>query len=387
MSNVDQLLLILLAVYLSECVLYLREGATAIGKWFERWVVLDGALQIGKSGGGLTVLSPLPWQTACVCEPWPVAVSAEGITGLAGKMEGQEHAVPEARLWADITSIKTDGRWLRINDLKFAECASTTLSRQLAKLLLRFKDLDADRRSQPIAKALEASLDVKTASERWQNALGAMATLKFRATLLFFAVFVAIPIVDRTYPVWLWAPWMAIVVFVLSMANVWRLRRVLRSIEGLDATYRFKSLLQVTLSPVASMRAPQFAAAHFLANFHPLTVAAATTPNEFVRLLAGKVWRELCFPLPNAPADGDDLAVRVRTAYENMLKSAVEGLLNKLDLTPEELTAAPVPDGPDSIAYCPRCHNQYRDAKDTCHACIGLPLLAMPASNESAVAR
>lgn len=370
MSSVDQLLLILLAIYFSECLLYLRDGAVAVGRWFGRWQAIANGLPVGKSGGELALLSLLPWEFSCVGEAWPIAVSDEGVVSIAGWPGAVTPSdVVTAIAWTDVQSTGSSGRWLYINETRFAECGSVPMAIHLARLLKKLRSANPAERDNRIRAALAMSADLRTSRERLSEVSGELRYLRFGATMMFLIIFALVPILDRTLAIWSWVFWLAGAVVVQAIVNLRAMRRVMKACGELNDDYRFKSSLVAAVSPVSSMRCLQTAAAHLIPLHHPLAIAVTIGSPEFIRSIAGQVWRELHFPIALFDSDTDSLANRVSAAYSTALIAAIEPLIRSCCIDPATLLAPPEPDSPDVVAYCPRCLGQFNTVEGRCQSC------------------
>lgn len=377
MSSVDQLLLILLAIYASECLLYLRAGAMALGNWLGRWRVLDGGLSVGSSGGGVVHLDPSPWAVAYECEAWPIAVSRHGLLSISG-WPGRSAAGDNtgAIEWADITRLRADGRWLLVNGARYAECGSGAMASYLAKSIDKIRlEVTHDDREQAIRKALGDSLNVNSARSRYNEVAGRLFGLRFSGTMLFVLVFALVPLAQRTLPVWRWAPWLVLAVLVQTWLNAWGVSRMVRVCTELTAEERFKAKLLAAVSPVAAMRCGQIAAARVLPLHHPLAVAYVLGPQPFFQSQAERTWREVSFPLLPVQAQDDSLAAQIFATYTVLQRQAVEQFFQACQIDPEQLLTPPTPDSPEVKAYCPRCLGQYLSLELRCHTCGDLPLI------------
>jgi hypothetical protein len=371
MSSVDQLLLILLAIYVSECLLYLRAGAMALGNWLGTWRVLDGGLSVGSSGGGVVFLDPSPWAVAYECEPWPVAVSPYGLLSISGwPGPGAAGDSTGAILWADITRLRADGRWLLVNGTRYAECASGAMASYLAKVIDKIRlEATHEDREQAIGKALGDTFNVDSARSRYNEVAGRIFGLRFSGTTLFVLVFALVPIAQRTLPVWQWAPWLVLAVLVQTWLNAWGVSRVVRVCSELTGEERFKAKLLAAVSPVAAMRCGQIAAARLLPLHHPLVVAHLLGPPPFFRSLAERAWRELSFPIIPVQAESDSLAAQIFDSYTVAQRQSLELFFDACNVQPQQLLRSPMPDSPEVLAYCPRCLGQYLSLDTRCHTC------------------
>ena len=365
MSSVDQLLHILFAIYLSECVVYLPDGAMALGARLGRWRAWTAELPVGKSGGALTVLSPLPWQFATFSAPWPVAASSEGLVSVAG-LPGSPYL---AIAWSDVQKVEAHGRWVHINEARFGECCSDSLADYLAALFRKVRVAVKPRREELIRAALADSLDADLVRARWDRVARGLGRLRTWATLLLLVTFLVVPLAERTWSVWTWVPAVMGMIVLLMLLNLLGMRRVMRAAPELTAVNKIKSTIVTALSPMAAMRSVQTATAHLWPLHHPLAIAAVTTTSERFYDFAGRMWRELQFPILPPELSPQSLAVRITASHESMLVMSMGALLRKQGIDPDSLLEAPPRESAQVAGYCPRCLGQFQEVDSRCQLC------------------
>jgi len=133
--------------------------------------------------------------------------------------------------------------------------------------------------------------------------------------------------------------------------------------------------LTAIVSPAAAMRSADHLTRRLIGIAHPLALAAVICSDEEVAKWTGRSARDLLFPRPpqgmppDLDYDSDDIALAIvreyrEQSYNSLLKFAEK---NRIDLAP--FLMPPQRDDPQSVGYCPRCHQEFSLLGSRCGQC------------------
>ena len=174
--------------------------------------------------------------------------------------------------------------------------------------------------------------------------------LSILSTLLGVALLVVTPVLlvtSRIEPLLL--QWLA-TLLVLDVAVIVAFVRTRRRLQ--PGNRPLKPLVLAIVSPIAAIRLPATLALDLLRDAHPTAAAIALGNDADALAFARHAWFD-------APDD----------------RRRIEKALKKRDLF-RALLAAPEHADSSSTAYCPRCHQQYSSAAQSCADCESVSLLS-----------
>jgi hypothetical protein len=373
MTDGEAFLLVLVLIYLSDCLVWLPpSGYALIGLWSRRHVVRRAVVQFSALRKGFAVLQPLPmFGSVFVGQAWPVSMSPEGLAPFS-----RENPNPGAALgslkdacflrWEDIASIRAEGSRLRVNRRPYADCATPGAADRLATALEAIRRLPEDRRSEAIGRLVRRSLRERRASRKARFFATATRPLRFSVSLLFVAIFFLLPYAYWRYHeearFFLILGWVWILMWQVTIA-FWLLHR--RFYPGF-APDRWQHAILSILFPHYAIRSLDVLSKEFLVESHPVAIAAAVGQEADFQRLATLVDRDARHPIPLTDPAGP--AGATAEAFRSLyFRPAFETLLDRCSLrvgTPE--VAAP------TTAECPRCGTGYAAAGLPCRDCGGL---------------
>src|ERR1051326_3332829 len=198
MGEFQSLLLVLAAIYLAECFVWIRRGAVAFGRWwssdFSLW---QSGVLLANQRGGLTLANPLPpLGTVFLCAPLPLSLApdaayAYSATSLSpgGRPTQTGQHLPFDR----IKSIGADGRRVRVDDKLFLQALSPFAARRLVQSLRRLKQLPAKERASAIREQISQSLDPDKIKAQLEQFNGRARTIRLLSNGLFLYLYVLAP--------------------------------------------------------------------------------------------------------------------------------------------------------------------------------------------------
>lgn len=379
MTDGQALVVVLLVLYLNECVHWLRSGwhalTTPSGK---RWRLRSAGSRARDKGGHLVIANPLPPLGRYLqLPPLPVAISADGISRL---LPVHRHAdgSPAVTAWSfeEITSVAVDGLTLRLNDTPFVVCGTQRQARYLEALVSRLIATPAAAREQAVRNAFKAlfdSGDTRLRLEEWRELGG---RLRFVGNLMLVFVFLITPLAVRRYglePAFIPAA-LGFVLLGWSNALLFFLahRRLLPECGGERAVHLAKMLL----CPPIAIRAHDALSANLFSATPPLVLALELLDADDAAELAQDQLRQLHHPLH--PHDMPALAAGICQWHHQEWRELTEHLLAQRGLLPVLLVQPPTAPDHGAHAYCPRCHAQFSTLPPECPDCPGVTPVAFP---------
>lgn len=356
MSELGTLFVILLLIYLAQCVWWAPPGAVifALG-----WRGAGRRKQQGFVWNALdlagTLANPLPPLAPLVVSEWP-GFQPEAERFIYTPRGGE----PVSAAWENLKITVSDTRLLCNGDLALK--AGEAQARCYAEFLREVAGQKPPKRGRTIEAWLRMSTDEAATRQRIETFQKKSRWLRIAGNVEFLLLFVVAPLAFRTQgPRALWPVVAALAAMAVSITwEFWTLHRALFPEAG---GARLKSGLTILLSPLAAVRAGDAVSRDLVSGFHPLAVAAAVLPDDEFRTFAGEQLRACRFGT-------------LSDWYRERLRKALEALARRKGLQPEQLLAPPERQG-NCVAFCPRCLAQYMNNRSECADCGYTSLLAL----------
>ncbi len=379
MGDLEGLLLVVAAIYLAECVVWVPRGAVVFHRyWIKTWRLLHPSAVIGNERGGLFLANPLPpFGTVLVSPQFMLSLSPEAAYSYtAACINPNWRPVQLARhvFWEAIQSVAVDGKAILVNAEPFLRAPSPLAARPLADFLRRVRSLKPGERAAAIRKRVDEAFDSQTISARLAQCQTLARPVRLLANVLFAYVFVLAPML-----VWQfgfghlgWALLAGLLAQTITAALLFR--RAHRALFPDASAERFTPFVTMLLAPPTAIRAHDLLSRHLLEPFHPLAVAQVLCPPHRFEEFARRTLLDLRFPmLPICPAATPEAARTEQWSRQAVLETA-EKFIQRAGLRPEELLKPPARAEPRNLSYCPRCGGQFLSVELTCGDCGGRPV-------------
>ena len=378
MSEGQTLLLILILLYLTECLIWVkRESVAFVSRMGGRWRLTVPPSWLGNANGGILFLNPLPPAgRVFLSHLSPISISPSGICAYnlqtlpsEARSPGQTgHFLP----FNKITRSTTDGVYLLVNDERFAKCATARQARTLAKLIGEMAKASAAKRERLARNWISKQFAVDDAAARLREGNAIIKPMRALSLILFLFLFVVTPVLVSSFGlIRLITPVAAVMVMLAVLIGI-LFYRAHKQLFPAESSERFENLVKMILCPPVSIRAPDIITRNLLAEYSPIVVASLLTGSneqQFVRAFI----LDLQHPLKHEVSD--------ETAEKTIAWTAAEQLNICLDqvkagdyLKPEDLLAPAQREG-NSISYCPRCRCQFVVSAVECPDCPGVALV------------
>lgn len=386
MTDSQQFLLVLVLIYLSECLGWLSLHCVAFVSWGgESWSWTRPGRWFGNRIAGLLPKPFLPTGLSIVCPLWPLSVSPQGAVSnvsTAFDLPFRPEQPWDYLAFGDMQSVVAVEKDVQVNGKSFCRAGTASLAEHLARTLRTCRDAAPAERAEKIDAALAAAFDTAAIRARldelrWQLPMASFCSVGLAAWVFFVG-----PLV-----VWLfgWHPaWIVLLLGLLAdgllAAGAFAAahRALYPEPQFPGATSRRRTAVAVMLlNPLAAMRGRDLLSRDLLATFHPLAAAQVLCDEPAFRDLARRVLIDLRHPLLPLCHNPAPSAIETEAWFRDRQLGAVERFLRSAGIDLEELVRAEAPAGPDCRTYCPRCRSQFILESGQCEACGGLTLVAL----------
>jgi hypothetical protein len=378
MSEGQTLLLILILLFLTECLIWVkRESVAFVSRMGGRWRLTVPPSWMGNAYGGILFLNPLPPAgRVFLSHLSPISISPSGICAYnlqtlpsEARSPGQTgHFLP----FNKITRSTTDGVYLLVNDERFAKCATARQARTLAKLINEMTKASAAKRERLARAWINKQFAMDDAADRLREGNAVIKPMRELSLIMFLFLFVVAPVLVSGFGLMgLIIPIAAVMVLLAVLIGI-LFYRAHKQLFPAESSERFENLVKMILCPPVSIRAPDILTRNLLAEYSPIVVASLLTGSseqQFVRAFI----LDLQHPLKREVSD-EDAEKTIDWTTAEQLNICLEQVKAGRYLKPEELWA-PTQREENSISYCPRCRCQFVVSAVECPDCPGVGLV------------
>ena len=373
MTDGQTLLLVLILVYLSDCLIWVkRESVAFVSTWGGRWRLTVPASWLGNSNGAIMFLNPAPPAGRIfLSHLLPISISPTGICAYNLQTLPSEARSPtqtgQFLPFNKITTAAIEGVYLLVNNEKFAKCATPRQAKTLAQLIRELVKASTPKRERIVRTWIQKQFDVDEAVARLEEGKAIIEPVQELSLILFMFLFVFTPTLMTTFGLMPLIIPVAVVMVILAVLTGIMFYRAHKRLFPAEGSERFENLVKMILCPPVSIRAADILTRNLLADYSPIVlsnVLAGSSERQFVRAFV----LDLQHPLRHEISD-ETAEQTMRWAVDEQLSICMERLLK-----PEDLQAPSVREK-DSISYCPRCRCQYVVSETDCPDCPGVALV------------
>ena len=372
------LLLILVLLYLSECVIWVkRESVAFVSAWGSRWRLAVPPSWMGNANGGLLFLNPLPPAgRVFLSHLLPVSISPSGICAFNLQTLPSEARSPyqsgEFLPFSKIKDASSDGAYLIINKEKFTKCATAKQARAVATSVSAMAKASASQREKMARAWVVKQFAADEAVRVLQESEKLIKPVKQMGVMLFFFLFVVTPGLAFYFGLSPLIIPVAVVMLALALEIAIMFHRAHKQLYPAESAERLESLVKMIVCPPVSIRAADILTRNLLSEYSPIVLASALPGSgepQFVR----SVILDLKHPLKHEVVDETAARTVTWTANEQ-LNVCLDEVKKGRYLKPEELLA-PAQREKNSVSYCPRCRLQFVVTEGECPDCPGVELV------------
>ena len=381
MSEGQTLLLILILLYLTECLIWVkRESVAFVSGMGGRWRLTVPPSWLGNANGGILFLNPLPPAgRVFLSHLSPISISPSGICAYNLQTLPSEARSPSQTgrflPFSKVTRSTTDGVYLLVNDERFAKCATARQARTLATLIGEMAKAPAAKRERLARNWISKQFATDDAAARLREGNAVIQPMRELSLLLFLFLFVVTPVLVTSFGLTgLIIPVAAVMVILAVLIGI-LFYRAHKQLFPAETSERFENLVKMILCPPVSIRAPDILTRNLLAEYSPIVLAsllAGSSEQQFVRAFI----LDLRHPLKHEVSD-ETAAKTIDWTAAEQLNVCLEQVKAGRYLKPEDLSA-PTQREENSITYCPRCLCQFVLTAAECPDCPGVELVAFP---------
>lgn len=378
MSEAQTLLLILILLYLTECLIWVkRESVAFVSRMGGRWRLTVPPSWLGNANGGILFLNPLPPAgRVFLSHLSPISISPSGICAYNLQTLPSEARSPNQTgqflPFSKVSSSKTDGVYLLVNGERFAKCATARQAKTLAKLIVEMTKASAAKRERLARTWISKQFAMDDAAARLREGNDVIQPMRELSSILFLFLFVVTPVLVSSFSLMgLIIPVAAVMVILAVLIGI-LFYRAHKQLFPAEASERFENLVKMILCPPVSMRAPDILTRNLLAEYSPIVVASLLTGSGEQQFMRAFIL-DLQHPLKHEVSDEVAEQTIGWTAAEQ-LNVCLEQVRAGRYLKPEELSA-PTQREENSISYCPRCQCQFVVSAVECPDCPGVGLV------------
>jgi hypothetical protein len=368
-------IVVLLALYLAECVVFVQKGSIAFRESmiFKRRTTLLTKPRVNPVPGIALAFPFVGHSDVLLCSRPPFALSPTGIAIPLG-LSASQSAGPFLR-FENILSIESAQNKLVLNRYVRFATASKYEAELFAGLLNKIKQARPENRAELIARSISDSLSLSYADSRLDAFETETSIVRAFSSFLVAVFFILTPVAVWRFGIAVAWPFLAACVVTNILAILWAF---LRSCKELRTRLKFDSAMEsamICLSPIHALRATKSLALYVSAELDPLAIAAARGSRAEFLALASVAVRTMIPDVDSYRGDSRDYEECARW-YRERFEQAVARIIRTLGLPEDALHAPPNREALVSMSYCPRCHSQYVIATGVCDDCGGVPLRA-----------
>jgi hypothetical protein len=371
------LLLILVLLYLSECVIWLkRESVAFVSAWGGRWRLAVPPSWMGNANGGILFLNPLPPAgRVFLSHLSPVSISPSGICAFNIQTLPSEARSPyqsgEFLPFSKVKDSGTDGAYLVLNSEKFTKCATPKQAHALAKLIGAMAKASSSKRDGMARTWVVKQFAVDDAAKLLKESESLIEPIQQMGVILFLFLFVFTPSLAFVFGLSSLIIPVAAVMVALAVEIAIMFHRAHKKLYPADSSERLESLVKMILCPPVSIRAADILTRNLLAQYSPI-VLASVLPGSGERQFVRSVILDLKHPLRHEVSE-EAAQQTIKWTANEQLNVCLDQVKKGRYLKPEELLG-PTQREENSISYCPRCRCQYVVSEVECPDCPGVGL-------------
>src|ERR1041385_6609017 len=339
MTDGQTLLLVLILLYVSDCLIWVkRESVAFISIWGGRWRLTVPASWLGNANGAVLILNPAPPAgRVFLSHLLPISISPSGICAYNLQTLPSEARSPaqtgQYLSFSQIKTAATEGVYLIVNGEKFAKCATSNQAQALAQFVRELIKTATSKRERVVRTWLQKQFALDEATARLQEGKRLIAPVQQLGLILFLFLFVFTPALMMRFglmPLIIPVAVVMVIFAVLTGIIFYRAHKQLFPGEGSE---RYENLVKMILCPPVSIRAADVLTRNLLADYSPIVLASLLTgagEQSFVRAFV----LDLQHPLKHEVAD-EAAEQTMRWAVDEQLKMCLQGRFVK----PEDLLA------------------------------------------------
>lgn len=381
-SDGQTLLLILVLLYLTECLIWVKKQSVAfVSLSGRRWRLVAPISWLGNANGAMLILNPLPPPgRVFLSHLVPISISPSGVCAFNSQTlpSGARPATQTGEFlpFSAIQKSETDGVYLVLNGQKFAKCATPKQAKAIAEIITAVSTAKVSKREALVRSWLTKQFDARAATRLWREAEESIGVIRWACSIFFVFMFVGLPVLVTLYGLEQLIIPLAVGILALAVQIAFLFFRAHRRLFPGETQERFESLVKMIVCPPVSLRAADVLTRNLLTGYSPIVVANVLAgPSTGARQFARDFVLDLQHPLKHEITD-EKAVETINWMNAAQLKACIDHVERDGRVKVESLLQAAEREG-ESVSYCPRCGVQFvTGAGDECPDCPGVELVA-----------
>ena len=383
MSDLQSLFAVLTAIYLVDCLLFLRRGSLLFRRLRTEWSLIHPGSVLANAQGGIRCVSPLPlFPASFLSTVSPCTFSPTGVLNWTPFcVDDAWRPIPALRwlAWSEVKHVEADRRYVIIDGKRFLTTRSSEEALQIAQQIGSIQATDEQARPRVIEEWIRSSLDTSGVERRLGETKEEVLRLAVYSQMLAFFLFLLSPLLIYRLGLERVGWWLLGAIYLQSSWLAFLLWQAHRRLYPSDSDDRFVRVCTALLAPLSAIRSPDHLGRNALQRFHPLAVAKMLCDTNRFRSIAGLVYRDLHHPiLPDRPSREAAVLEALEWSTQQWRRSMTI-FLRESGLRDDELLAPPLRNETVNLAYCPRCQEQFIALDTVCADCGDRKTVPWPA--------
>lgn len=380
MSDEQLFFLVLVLLYLLECIRWVPAGSTVFKSHFGtsfRWRIASDI--IGSVNKGIALSNPFPpFGTYFLISPPPIRFSTLGaLSAVSAKIDifNRQKKKWRAQRFDDISSLETQHNSVFLNGSLFAECDSIITALNLQKTLKELLSLSPPERESYIDDYLGRTFDVGRIRVMYD-------TFKNETLFLRIICFIQFIYMFGVFPGWvfyfgfrnaIWPLLSSILILSLLLGFVFYITHLTLYKRKEEGT--LKHAMMMAVYPMAGLRAIDFLARRYFEEFDIVAVASVLCERSEFLKIAGRTVRESEYPIVHSEPVSGTMGSDIESWWRSRRKKALLRFLEEEQIPIDKLLKPHYAHLGRALSYCPRCLCEFSIIEGNCPDCGDIELM------------
>jgi hypothetical protein len=346
-------------LYICDCATYVKAHHVLLTSWFGK------KFDIKKPGIRLAGL--LPTSQTIITHNLPFHCTPDGVYAVfdepccnSGIVKAEDFNFIK---FEDLALIEIEGKHIKLNNTHTIKTPSSASARFNAKFINKIKILRSSDRQEKIKVCLSDSFDLEAIKKIERLHSKSFSIIKILSSYLFVLVFFILPTVLYSSL----SEYINLKALVISIFLVYFLLLVVTFVTvkkryKFDNDLRIYTLLSIIFSPVNVLHVMGYLTRDLYFRFNYLALAAYFMPRDAFRELVRK--EIFLIDYFENEIDSQDWLT-----FWKLKKELLQGLLDKCEISLDEISTPPEKQDQTAIYYCPFCLGEYREKRHNCIDC------------------
>lgn len=346
-------------LYLLDCIIYIKKHHLLITSLFGKKFKIKKA--------GLYLAGLLPLSETILSHSLPICFTEDGIYIILEKSysNSEVYKADDYKFirFQNMNSVENEGKNVKLNTKHIIKTPSQLNARHLVDIINELKDLKLSKRIEKIGFFLSNSYDIQKITELKETYSNSFLPLKILGLYLFFLVFIMLPVVLYSnlyiyFNLYLLVICITATYFIILVMTFGTHKKVYKADKNLMA----HTFLSIIFSPVNAIHVINYLTKDLFIRFNYLTIAASTiSKNAFKAIVRNEIFLIDYYK--------NEINNQKWRKFWDLKKSALLELIEKSELSINEILKTPKKQDQTAILYCPACLTEYKKNRDECVDC------------------